>query len=265
MISDRIKYLIDFCIGDGHLANYMYSSGTRNGQGSFVYKLTHCYKQREYLFHKIRILENLGFTGRLNEYKKSLNGKLFPMYEYTLHSDDDIKAAHKHIINKGRKAIDKHLLSILDARSLAYWYLDDGSSNKTNKSSSSPGNGFRYYYTYPIPKLSHFSLYTYSFTLEEHALIIEWLQNKFDIGATLVNAKRDGLYIKISELSERQKFINIIEQYVPVSMKYKIDGVLSYSGIEPIKIEKKFIIHGERPNDETPTDLSEEDAMAQDA
>ena len=180
MISDRIKYLLDFCIGDGHLGKYMYSSGVRGGEGSYHYKLTHSKKQREYLFHKIGILNKLGFTGRLDEYEKSLNGKKFPMCEYNVHSDDDIKAAFKHIINKGRKAIDKHLLSIFDARSLAYWYLDDGSPNKTSKSSSSPGNGFRYYYTYPVPKLSQFRLYTYSFTLEEQNLIVGWMKEKFD-------------------------------------------------------------------------------------
>ena len=258
MISDRIKYLIDFCIGDGHIYHVPGGRG-----GCYQYKLTHCFKQREYLFHKIGILERLGFTGRLHEYEKALNGKLFPMAEYTVHADPDLSAAEKWIINKGRKAIDKHLLSVLDERTLAYWYLDDGSPNKSNKSSTTSGNGFRYYYTYPIPKLNQFRLYTYAFTLEEHKLIIDWAKEKFDLNFLLVNCTRDGLYLKINQLVERQKFIKLVEKHIPECMKYKIEGVLSYDGIDPIDV-KKVSIRGERLNEETPTEFSEEDATVQD-
>ena len=229
MISNRIKYLLDFCIGDGHLGRYMYSSGSRGGEGGYHYKLTHSFKQREYLMHKIGILTKLGFSGRLDEYEKSLNGKLFPLCEYIVHIDPDIKTAYKYIINKGRKAIDKHLLRIFDARSLAYWYLDDGSPNKTTKSSSSPGNGYRYYYTYPVQKLSQMRLYTYSFSFQEQSLIKDWLKEKFDINASLVNG-RDGMYIKVCDINERKKFISTIESYVTDMYGIQNKRFIKFSG-----------------------------------
>ena len=260
MISNRVKYLIDFCIGDGHIH---FTPGIKGGH--YAYVMTHCYKQRDYLRHKADILESLGFTGHWSDSERALNGKMFKQSTYALHVDPDLSTAYKYLINKGRKAIDKNLLSVMDERTLAYFYLDDGSPNKSNKSSSSPGNGFRYYYTYPIQKLSQFRLYTYSFTLEEHRLLQSWFYEKFDIEAHLVTGTRDGLYLKISTLEDRNKFINLVKPYIPECMKYKIDGTLSFFGIKPIKIEKKEIdTHGERLSEETPTDDSEGDAIVQD-
>lgn len=260
MISNRVKYLLDFGFGDGSI-NFIHGSKG----GHYSYKLTHSVKQLDYLQHKMGILEDLGFTGHFYQYTRVLNGKEYGVCDYALHVDPDIATAHKYLINKGRKAVDKHLLSVMDARSLAYWYLDDGSPNKTNKSSSSPGNGFRYYYTYAVPKLSQFRLYSFCFTREEHDLLRDWFYEKFNISVLYVNCKRDGLYLKIANLDDRKRFIDVVSPFIPNCMSYKIDGLLSYSGIEPIKVEKKEIcIHGERLNEETPTDLSEDDAIVQD-
>ena len=257
MISKELKTLIDFAIGDGHIANYMYSSGKRNGKGSFHYKIEQSIKQKDYFLHKKEKLESLGFTGKMRENKKVLKGKEYTTISFELHVNDYIKTAAKWIINKKRKAIDKHLLSVLDAESLAYWYMDDGSANKSCKSSSSPGNGFRYYYTYPVPKLSQIRLYTYAFTLEENTLIVEWLKNRFDLEFNIINGTRDGPYLKTSALEQRKKFIDVVKPYIIPSMTYKIDGVLSYNGISPITVYRK------RLSEETPTDNAEEDAIVQ--
>lgn len=257
MISVELKMLIDFVLGDGSIHNYMYSSGKRNGNGTYIYKLEHSIKQKEYLWHKIGKLERLGFTGHFRENKKVLKGKEYTTLSYVLHNNEYIKQASKWVLNKNRKTIDKHLLSVLDARSLAYWYMDDGSSNKTNKSSSSPGNGYRYYYTYPVSKLSQIRLYTYAFTLEENNLIVDWAEKKFGIIFKIIDSKRDGYYLKISDFENRKRFIETVKPFIIPAMLYKIDGILSYEGIKPIDIQRK------RLNEGTPTDNSEEDATVQ--
>ena len=257
MISKELKTLIDFCIGDGCVQNHRYSSGTRNGEGGYYYKLEQSIKQLDYLNHKVDRLESLGFTGLIRKNKKVLNSKEHTTISYQVHINEYIKQCYKWIMNNNRKSIDKHLLSVLDAESLAYWYMDDGSANKESKSSSSPGNGYRYYYTYAEPKLSQIRLYTYAFTEEENILIINWAKEKFNLNFLLVNGNRDGFYLKLSQLDERKKFIEVVKPYIIPSMEYKITGLLSYNGVAPIDTYRK------RLNEKTPTVFTEEDATVQ--
>jgi hypothetical protein len=245
MISNELKYAIEFVIGDGHLKKY---------DRSFHYKLEHSTKQKDYFLHKCGILESIGFTGLYRENVKVINSKEYHTLSFTAHVNDIIKTAYKWVDNNGRKSIDKRLLSVLDGRSLAYWYMDDGSASMENKSSSSPKNGFRYYYTYPVRKLSQIRLYTYAFTEQENSLIIDWAKSNFDLNFNMVHGTRDGIYLKLSKLEERKKFIAIVKPHIIQSMQYKIDGVLSYDGIKPIDVCRK------RLSEETPTDFSEGDA-----
>lgn len=240
MINNKLKTLIDFAIGNGHCMKYA---------ANYHYKIEHSTKQREYFEHKRDILLELGFTGweRVND--KVLKGKLYHTVSFNLHMDDDIKTVFKYIVNKGRKAIDKHLLNNLDARSLAYWYMDDGSASKSCKSCSSPGNGIRYYYTYPVPKINRINLYTYAFTVEENQLIINWLIENFDIHAKIILSKRDGPYLTVAPKEERLKFISVVKPYIIPSMQYKIEGVQSYEGIKPINVEQKRLSE-EAPHEE---------------
>jgi hypothetical protein len=230
MISNRLKYLIDFAIGDGHIAKY---------EGKFHYKLEHSTKASEYFYHKVGILKELGFTGLERTNERVLGGKVHHTISFVVHIDDDIRTAYKYVVNDGRKRIDKHLLKNLDARSLAYWYMDDGSANKSRYSTSSPCNGYRYYYEYPIPKVQCLSLYTYQFPLEEQELIQEWLLKNFDIHTTLVNSRGVGYYIKASKLEDKQTFVETVKPFIIPSMQYKIEGLFSYTGIKAINVHRK--------------------------
>jgi hypothetical protein len=87
--------------------------------------------------------------------------------------------------------------------------------------------------------MSSIKLYTYAFTEKENLLIINWLKNLFDINARMYISKRDGPFIKISKQEERIKFLNIVKPYVIPSMSYKIKGVQSFKGIEPISVRQK--------------------------
>ena len=227
--NERVQTLVEFAVGDGHIQKY----------NSYHYKIEHSTKQRDYFNHKRDILLDLGFTGWERENQKVVKGKEYHTVSFCLHVDDDIKTAYKYVINKGRKAIDNKILRSFGARALAYWYMDDGTASKSCKSSSSPGNGIRYYYTYPKPKISSLKLYTYAFTVEENNLILKWLKNKFDINAFVYISKRDGPFIKISKREEREKFIDTVEPYVIPSMRYKVEGLQSYKGISPINVRQK--------------------------
>lgn len=247
-MDEQVKVLIDFALGDGHIQKY---------GGSYHYKLEHSTKQTEYFRHKVDVLKSLGFTGKERINEKVLGGKLHHTISFVVHVNDAMKTAYKYIVNNGRKSIDKKLISSLDAKTLAYWYMDDGSADKSSKSTSSPGNGYRYYYTYPIPKLSKMRLYTYNFTNDEQKLIQNWLVEKFNINSNLVTSKRDGTFIAVNKLEDRENFINTIKPYVIPSMNYKISGLLSYSGIAPIDICRK------RLSEETPNDSVEDEAIVQ--
>lgn len=88
---------------------------------------------------------------------------------------------------------------ILTARSLAYWFMDDGS--KTTR-----GSGY--------------FLHTYAFTTEEHELLVKILSIKFGLVVSFVsNADGRRLHIK-SESSSL--FRSLVSPFIVPCMSYKL-------------------------------------------
>ena len=100
----------------------------------------------------------------------------------------------------GRKNITKEILEQLNPRSLAIWICDDGS-----------------YET----RQGYIILCTNSYTLDEHKLMKEFFNEKFDLNPTI--GFRDGKYYYLRfKQDDTKKLINIIKSFIPESMLYKI-------------------------------------------
>ena len=125
MLPENIKTIIDFTIGDGWLGYKQKSDKHAH------FDIMHCIDQIEYSKHKESILNSLGFNTKGYIYVDPRTNKSY--YRFYTEQHPDFSAAYKHIYNRGRKGIDKHLLRDLDDRSLAYIFMDDGSSHRTNK------------------------------------------------------------------------------------------------------------------------------------
>lgn len=209
MLSTNIKRIIDITLGDGYLG---YGKVSKHAH----YSCGHSTNQRDYLLHKMSILLNLGYKTTEYVYEKSCS-------IYTA-NHQDFSTAHKWIYNKSRKFIDNALLRNCDAETLAYWFMDDGGADKTNK--------LRYknkLQVYESPKTKSYSLYTNCFSYDENVLITLWLKEKFNITANIYINK--GPYIRISDIPSKDSLRNTIEPYIISCMRYKIKTPHSFDNI----------------------------------
>lgn len=249
-----VRTLIDFTLGDGSIQKY---KETHNA----TFKMEHSIKQREYLWHKIDVLRQLGLEGKEAFSTRTLKNReaAYDMCSCVFRQHPAINTAYKWSYNKGRKAIDKALINQLDAKSLAYFFMDDGSGPKTYRSVSKI-NGVRYMYTYPQPKIEHYSLSTYNCTLDELRLLQDWLLGAFGIATRLKLDKRAktcyGAFIVTCGIENKDKFRDTVRPFIIPSMLYKIEGAHTFEGI------KYNSVQHERLSGETPTsEIAEEDAI----
>lgn len=230
-----VQTLINFTLGDGHIAYY-----PEHKQRSASFSMSHSIHQREYLWHKVERLLALGLEGSERIDDRVLHGKVYKTVTFKTKAHPDILTAYKWTYNKRRKAIDKALLRRLNAESLAYWFMDDGSGSKTIKSVSKV-NGTRYIYTYPNPKIESYSLATHSCTLDELLLIKDWMQSEFSISTALVPDHRAktclGTFLRIRGVKNKDVFREVIRPYVVPCMSYKITGLHTFKGEQYSAVE----------------------------
>lgn len=230
MISDTlVKTLIDFTLGDGSISFPLTDKrGAR-------FKLEHSIKQRDYLWHKAQILRDLGLDGNEVIQDRVVKGKTYQTISYVTKNHQSILTARKWLYNQRVKKIDKALLRQLDARSIAYWFMDDGSGPKTKKSSSIV-DGKRYTYIYPEHKIERYTFSTYNCTLDEINLIRDWFLSEYSIETHAKLDKRSknclGVFISIDGIENKDKFREVVKPYIIPSMQYKIDGVHTFKGLQ---------------------------------
>lgn len=246
MIPDKLtKAIIDFTLGDGSIRK---EKVTHNA----VFKMEHSIKQREYLWHKVQILQGFGLTGHEHASIRRLENRDidYGMVSYTFRQHSAINTAHKWCYNKGRKAIDKALIRQMDNISLAYWFMDDGSGPKTYKSVSRVNN-VHYVYTYELPKIEHYSFSTYNCTLDELQLLQEWLLVEFGVKTRLKLDKRAktcyGAFIVTCGVEGKDALRKVLEPNIIPSMRYKITGAHTFAGMDYTSVQR------ERLSGETPT------------
>lgn len=205
MLPEKHKVFVDFGIGDGYIAD--------TSKGYFL-QMNHSAKQREYLLHKVGILQEHGFNPSFTEeYRENSYGKHFVKSVcYTKYA----KTAHKYLYNRKVKTIDKSLLAVCDRKTLAYWFMDDGCVDHYNKLRS--GNNV---YLYATPFVRSYRFATNSFTVAECDLFCSWLKERFAIVAK-VNLQKGKPIINISQQPAKDMFRALIEDYVIDSMRYKI-------------------------------------------
>lgn len=104
--------------------------------------------------------------------------------------------------NKRIKRIPKNMGELLTARSLAYWFMDDGSRGQ--KSPKSP-----YYF---IP--------THSFFYDDQLILVNALEEHFGIRSVL---HKDKQYFKLAIKTESHNaFRGLVEPYIHQYFKYKL-------------------------------------------
>jgi len=185
------QVLIGSLLGDGNLKI--------NKRGiNAMFREIHGIKQKEYLLFKKRYLKCF--------YPEIKEGKIFDN-RTNKHYARIVLWTKTHPIlteyfnlfySKGKKNIPKEILNKVGPLALAIWYCDDGSFGYINQ------NG----------KIATYLSY------EDNKTLVEFLKEKFNIRCTInKDGKSHHLYFSVKEI---KKFLNLIKDYVPKCMNYKL-------------------------------------------
>ena len=198
--------LIGMLIGDGTISN------------NFVYKMSHCEKQKEYLEWKISKLNSFGIRNNgIKSYIKTQGYNTgVPVY-YTQLNIIPFTKVLRRVFYKEKKIIgNRKMLNRLTSLGIAIWYLDDGHLN-IRKSKEGKIHGFYIKISTCEPK-------------KEVQVIIDYFKEVWDINFYMFHEGREEDSFSICcGTKEGIKFINIIKEHVleVPTMKYKIQFDLS--------------------------------------
>lgn len=195
--------LIGLLLGDGTISN------------NYVFKLSHCEQQRDYLEWKIKLLNNNGIKNNgIKEYISTCGYNSGKKVLYTQLSIIPFIKVLRRIFYKPKKILgNRKLLNRLSAQEIAIWYMDDGCINI--RKSKNKIHGFYIRIATCLPE-------------KELQIIIGYFKEVWNISFYKISEGK-GTYSLCCGTKEGIKFINIIKSYVQQvpSMLHKIQYNLS--------------------------------------
>lgn len=197
--------LIGLLLGDGTISS------------NYVFKLSHCIEQREYLEWKIKKLNEFGIKNNgIKEYVSTCGYNTGRTVLYSQMSIIPFIKVLRKVFYKPKKIIgNRKLLNRLDALGIAIWYMDDGCINM--RTTNGKIHGFYVRISTCCPK-------------DEAQIIIDYFKEVWNVNFYMFHEgfKKDS-YSLCCGTKEGIKFINIVKDYVSEveCMKHKITYDLS--------------------------------------
>ena len=182
--NEQISFLIGTILGDANIS-----------KKEKRLSIGHCKVQLDYL----KLKQNI-FGGNITgPYQTEKNGI---SYHLTTPINAQTRYLRDIIYIEGKKSV-KNILQYIDEKALAFWIMDDGSLHNNNGTYS------------PYYRIS-----TEGFSDEDQELLVSFFKTKWDIKASVVkNGDYKCLYINTID---SEKIFNMIAQYIPKSMEYKL-------------------------------------------
>ncbi len=177
----------------------------------FNLQFTHSEKQLEYAKWKADLVSNMLFEKDATLWK-SINRGYSKITAYTYRSQVDplIESVRKLLYKDRRKTITRKMLDCLTPIGLAIWYMDDG---------------FKEIHRYKgktTIKQRSMGLSTCSFSEQEQDIIIQYFKEKLNVVLHKYYRKGPKNWILKCGVTEGIKFHDLIQPYVPKSMRYKL-------------------------------------------
>lgn len=199
--EEQEQLVIGSVLGDAGL----YRSSRLSGYyGNHCFQVAHSSKFREYVEYKEDIM--YPFSKHIIDYdRRDMRTKKY-------NSISQFRTHHASVFNKYRrllyngtvKIVRPEALNMLKPQGIAFWFMDDGSNWKNDKA------GRR-----------RISFSTHSFTKQENELISNWFKEKYGIKFN-VSKDREWFHLRTGDQKNIIKFIDLIKEYVPNVMKYKL-------------------------------------------
>lgn len=198
-----IGVIVGSFLGDG-------STRKRSDVGNVYMRINHSAKQTEYVKFKHKLLNNFIGT-RYNESVRKINDKPYKVVSAETKVHPVITKIHNRYMN-GVKKLDMLLLKKLTPEGLSIWYLDDGTLHmRTVRRDSNK----------PFKTWGGIEIATCSFSYKEHEIIKEYFCDIWNIEVTI--RRRKSYYYLYFNRVNSLKFIEIIKNFVPECMNYKIN------------------------------------------
>ena len=182
--------VIGSILGDGHLElNW--------SKTNYRLRIGHSAKQKDYLFWKYDILKDIVLSKP--RYNKVGNSIFFGTISHS-----EISELGRLFYRNGKKVIPEDISKFMkNPIIVAVWFMDDG--NAIIRSG----------------KIYGYHLNTQSYTQEENERISQVLKNTYGI-ENLLEMNHGKYRLRIMKKLSRDKFRQVIENYVIPSMKYKL-------------------------------------------
>lgn len=195
--------LIGLLLGGGTISN------------NYVFKLSHCEQQRDYLEWKIKLLGNNGIRANgIKEYISTCGYNSGKKVLYTQLSIIPFIKVLRRVFYRPKKILgNRKLLNRLSAQEIAIWYMDVGCINI--RKSKNKIHGFYIRIATCLPE-------------KELQVIIDYFKEVWNISFYKISEGK-GTYSLCCGTKEGIKFINIVKPYVQQvpSMIHKIQYNLS--------------------------------------
>jgi len=190
---DQKEILIGVLLGDATLE-------TQNNGRTYRMKIEHSFNQRKYVEHLYSIFKDWVLSRPRIRNVKLSNGKTYQSLAFSTVSHASFRF-YAHQFYRGRKKIvSRSVGKLLKPKSLAYWFMDDGSI----KSKQSKG----------------IILNTQGYTKEDVEKLTRILAYRFQLEAKK-RRQREGYQIYISGKSF-EVFKKLVHPYILPEMKYKL-------------------------------------------
>lgn len=187
--QEQIEVLYGTLLGDAYIGTNCKNYRVSINQGG---------EQEKYFDYKCKIFHNL--LGKINKtprYDKRTQ-KYYNKFAVRLMTNPFFNELHDKLYINGRKTITQEWLDKMTDRSLAFWFMDDGSNSGV--------------------------LATNCYTLDECKLVQKWLFDKYKIKTTLQKVTNKEQYLIYIKVCSRKLFYNIVYPYFIPSMLYKINS-----------------------------------------
>lgn len=211
-----IGLIVGTVFGDGYLSHFTYDS-----VNLFI---SHCIKQKEYLWLKYLLLRPYLCVKEPIEEVNTGNSGIYKRYTLETICHPDLKKLRDLIYINGKKTVTKETLDLLTIPGFALWFMDDGYRNRNNI----------------------YGLSTHGFSLEENKLIREHFFKKFKIKTTILMQRNNKLNKKYYHLHFAKDtnpiFEKLVAPFIIPCMKYKMnpEALLKYQGSSETIRETSF-------------------------
>lgn len=186
------EILVGVLLGDAHLE-------TQNNGRTYRLKIEQSLEHRDYVEHLYTVFREWVLTPPSTR-SVVTRGVLTKNYRFSTLSHGAFRFYAQQFYLNGRKRVPEKIGRLITPRSIAYWFMDDGSI----KSKESKG----------------IIINTQSFSKSEVKILVNLLKTKFGLDSKL-RRQREGFQIYISGFCF-ERFYAIVKDYIIDSMLYKL-------------------------------------------